>query len=121
MYVMFATMLSKNINTTSSHHFLPSQSFNLKCVHPCETSTVLKTTMMKTVLFLFTFGLLGAHVLAAPTCPANQEWVNCGSTCPPSCSINPDRPCTLQCVIGCQCIEGYVLNDAGYCVLPTNC
>ncbi|KAG5310507.1 AMCI inhibitor, partial [Acromyrmex insinuator] len=50
----------------------------------------------------------------AKRCQRNAEWNTCGLTCPPSCN-------TLQCVIGCQCKNGYLLNSLGECVLPSEC
>ncbi|XP_014475515.1 PREDICTED: chymotrypsin inhibitor-like [Dinoponera quadriceps] len=55
-------------------------------------------------------------------CGPNAEYTTCGSACQPTCS-NPDphQICTLQCVIGCQCKEGFLSNGAGQCVSPQNC
>ncbi|OJI87266.1 hypothetical protein ASPTUDRAFT_40424 [Aspergillus tubingensis CBS 134.48] len=77
---------------------------------------------MKTIPFLFVLGLLGTPLLAAADgqCGTNQEYTECGTSCPATCS-NPNPPCRLECIIGCQCIRGYVLNDAYECVLPTDC
>ncbi|KEY64014.1 hypothetical protein S7711_07378 [Stachybotrys chartarum IBT 7711] len=54
-------------------------------------------------------------------CPRNQVYTECGSACPPTCSQQGPQACTLQCVIGCQCAQGFVLNAAGNCVSPTLC
>ncbi|XP_035220585.1 zonadhesin-like isoform X2 [Stegodyphus dumicola] len=55
-------------------------------------------------------------------CGEDEEFLNCGSACPPSCS-NKDRsaPCTLQCVKGCFCKRGLVRNQHGKCVPPDAC
>ncbi|XP_025158280.1 chymotrypsin inhibitor-like [Harpegnathos saltator] len=58
---------------------------------------------------------------SARRCPPNQEWTTCGSACPPSCNSRPDQVCTLQCVIGCQCRPGLLLNSRGECVPPSQC
>ncbi|XP_001607369.1 chymotrypsin inhibitor-like [Nasonia vitripennis] len=55
-------------------------------------------------------------------CPKpNQEWTTCGSACPPICDDKEPKMCTLQCVIGCQCKRGYLLNSDGKCVKPEDC
>ncbi|XP_061391701.1 serine protease inhibitor swm-1-like [Musca vetustissima] len=54
-------------------------------------------------------------------CGENQEFTTCGTACPLSCAKQSPGICTLQCVIGCQCKEGYVLNDKGACVQTKDC
>ena len=51
-----------------------------------------------------------------------QKFTSCGTACPPTCS-NPDpRICTLQCVIGCQCPQGTVLDEEqNKCVTKDQC
>lgn len=68
------------------------------------------------------FGL-GIAIPAFPhKCGANAEFLQCGSACVPDCA-NPESPklCTLQCVIGCFCKEGFLKNSMGECVLPQEC
>lgn len=50
----------------------------------------------------------------------NQEWTSCGTACPLTCGKPPPEACTLQCVIGCQCKEGYWLKN-GECVSKDEC
>ncbi|KAG5320811.1 AMCI inhibitor, partial [Pseudoatta argentina] len=69
------------------------------------------------VLFVM-IGVLCSTTIAQ-RCGRNQEWNTCGSACPPSCDSSPNQFCTLQCVIGCQCKRGYVLNSSGECVHPS--
>ena len=50
-----------------------------------------------------------------PDCPDNSEYTICGTACPRTCDdvANPRGiydGCTRQCVLGCQCMEGYVLS-----------
>ena len=49
-------------------------------------------------------------------------WQNCGTACPLSCA-NYNNPyfCTLQCVPGCACPPGTVLNEDGECVPFAEC
>lgn len=55
-------------------------------------------------------------------CYEFEEYKECGSSCPINCE-NKDSPpsCADQCSAGCFCMEGYLKNDEGYCVLPENC
>ena len=48
-----------------------------------------------------------------------QVYMRCGSACPPTCA-DPMPVCTRQCVKGCQCPGGMVLEEDG-CILPENC
>ena len=49
----------------------------------------------------------------------------CGTACPAACGSIGPRPCTLQCVSGCFCNDGYVLLDStqpdGPCVARNQC
>ncbi|GIY03099.1 hypothetical protein CEXT_538132 [Caerostris extrusa] len=56
------------------------------------------------------------------TCGKNEEYNECGSACPDTCS-NLGKPqfCTMQCVPGCNCKRGMVRNDKGECVDPQEC
>ncbi|XP_020319975.1 alpha-tectorin [Oncorhynchus kisutch] len=55
------------------------------------------------------------------TCPANSHYSGCMSVCQPQCApARGQRECTQDCVEGCQCDQGYVLNGKG-CILPQNC
>ncbi|XP_003423856.1 chymotrypsin inhibitor [Nasonia vitripennis] len=51
----------------------------------------------------------------------NQEWTECGSACPRTCDQLEDRLCIQQCIRGCRCNRGYILNNHGECVLPKYC
>ncbi|XP_071839367.1 IgGFc-binding protein-like isoform X2 [Apostichopus japonicus] len=57
---------------------------------------------------------------AAP-CPADLQYTDCGTACPPSCE-NLDGPveCAETCIETCQCPEGQVL-DGEKCVFDYNC
>ena len=52
-----------------------------------------------------------------------QVYTECGSACPPTCT-SPDSAdyCTKECVKGCQCPKGTVLNTETYeCMEPSKC
>lgn len=78
-----------------------------------------------TLLFsVCAFGL-GIAIPAFPhedRCGPNAFFNECGSACAPTCkNPNPGPICTLQCVIGCFCNEGYLKNEKGECVRPQEC
>lgn len=47
-------------------------------------------------------------------------WNECGTACEPSCDEQPNF-CILVCIAKCVCIEGYVLDKDGSCILPSEC
>ena len=54
-------------------------------------------------------------------CPANSHYSSCMSVCPPQCApARGQRDCNQDCVEGCLCDQGYVLNGKS-CLLPQNC
>lgn len=62
--------------------------------------------------------------LSPEECPQNEVFSECGTACPDTCANLGDpkpRPCTKNCIIGCVCQEGFVRNDEGQCVLPSQC
>ncbi|XP_011186957.1 chymotrypsin inhibitor-like [Zeugodacus cucurbitae] len=79
-------------------------------------------------IFLMIFASFALMVGGRPqrsggSCGPNAEFTTCGIACPPKCSDNPllGTICTAQCVVGCQCNFGYLLNDAGQCVQRSEC
>ncbi|CAF4094335.1 unnamed protein product [Rotaria magnacalcarata] len=62
----------------------------------------------------------------AQACGQNQEYLQCGSSCPTTCSdfsypVRTDRFCTANCVRGCFCKRDYHRDNNGQCVLPQEC
>ncbi|XP_077287487.1 SCO-spondin-like [Arctopsyche grandis] len=52
----------------------------------------------------------------------NEQYQYCGSKCPHRCGDKPgERICTTDCVRGCFCKKGFVLNSANKCVAPGKC
>ena len=48
--------------------------------------------------------------------------MSCGTACPPTCSNPNPGICTLQCVPGCQCPQGMVLDEEqNKCVTEDQC
>lgn len=60
-------------------------------------------------------------LLPVQSCPPNSHYSSCVSVCPPQCApARGQRDCSQDCVEGCQCDQGYVLNGKN-CILPQNC
>ncbi|XP_055527167.1 mucin-6-like [Wyeomyia smithii] len=76
-------------------------------------------------IILATLAAVCCMVRAVPSegCGPNEQYSECGSTCPKTCdSINQEpRPCSMLCVKGCFCKEGYVRNSEDKCVRPYEC
>nr|XP_031538957.1 mucin-19 isoform X2 [Vicugna pacos] len=62
-------------------------------------------------------------VCEKPTCPENHIYKECGPSNPATCSnVAPFQD--IECVSGCTCLEGYLLDDIGEkgkCVLKADC
>ncbi|XP_066462566.1 balbiani ring protein 3-like [Eleutherodactylus coqui] len=58
-------------------------------------------------------------------CPENQEWNDCGTSCPINCQNVGDKPisCDKKCVPGCFCREPFIFQSGhcGTCVCPEEC
>ncbi|KHJ43166.1 trypsin Inhibitor like cysteine rich domain protein [Trichuris suis] len=57
-------------------------------------------------------------------CGPNQVYLRCGPSCPLTCEdvLRPKpKMCTLQCVRGCFCKGGYVLDEEKNCVPRRRC
>ncbi|XP_077864429.1 kielin/chordin-like protein [Saccoglossus kowalevskii] len=55
-------------------------------------------------------------------CPTNQTYTACGSACPPTCDQpNPATFCGEQCVEGCFCDDGLVMDEGGICRPLSHC
>ena len=52
----------------------------------------------------------------------DQEFTMCGTACPPTCEAPNPGLCTEQCVIGCQCPKGLILDEENdRCVMKKDC
>ncbi|XP_011304555.1 cysteine-rich venom protein 6 [Fopius arisanus] len=55
-------------------------------------------------------------------CGKNQIWTECGAACPDRCIRHPNRICPIEnCVRGCDCSPGFVLDENLECVHPSEC
>ncbi|XP_050323185.1 chymotrypsin inhibitor [Bactrocera neohumeralis] len=80
-------------------------------------------------ILIMIFASFTAMAVARPqdagiSCGPNAEFTTCGAFCPPTCYISPfpiRAVCLQECRVGCQCNSGYVLNNAGQCVLSSEC
>ncbi|XGW06094.1 hypothetical protein V3C99_016432 [Haemonchus contortus] len=62
--------------------------------------------------------LITEHMILSnnTTCPANEEFNECGSACEPTCRKPNPGVCTAQCIRECQCKKGFIRNDENLCV-----
>uniref|UniRef100_A0A8C0KND2 von Willebrand factor n=1 Tax=Canis lupus dingo TaxID=286419 RepID=A0A8C0KND2_CANLU len=61
------------------------------------------------------------HSVCRPACPAGMEYKECVSPCTRTCqSLHVKEVCQEQCVDGCSCPEGQLL-DEGHCVGSAEC
>ncbi|CCV02050.1 immune reactive putative protease inhibitor [Invertebrate iridovirus 25] len=65
--------------------------------------------------------LLLVYYYTKGKCGPNEEYTTCGTACPLTCEKPKVGVCTLQCVIGCRCKEGYLRHRSGKCVKPNQC
>ena len=50
-------------------------------------------------------------------CDDNEEFKTCGTACPQKCGDFGPSICTKQCVVGCFCKDGYILDEQdGNCI-----
>ncbi|KAF4442660.1 chymotrypsin-elastase inhibitor ixodidin [Fusarium austroafricanum] len=74
------------------------------------------------LIALFAAGALAAPAPTANQCTLDMLFVECGTACPLTCKSPKERPCTKQCVQGCFCKKGLLLNEeTGKCVKPKDC
>ena len=67
--------------------------------------------------------LLLPFILGTKRCPIKgQVFTTCGTACPLTCREPGPVVCTKQCVVGCQCPKGTVLDEERKrCVKPGQC
>lgn len=79
-------------------------------------SKIVQVRLIKIIkLFNFVF-FFSAKNCFSPFTTYNR----CGTACPPTCD-NPNPICTKQCVAGCFCIDGYVLDAIDSCIPLNKC
>ncbi|XP_011050597.1 PREDICTED: chymotrypsin inhibitor-like [Acromyrmex echinatior] len=76
--------------------------------------------MVRAVVFLLLIVAV-ATIDAAPNCGQNEYFNSCGSSCQPTCQNPTPQICTLACVAGCECTDGYVRNAENRCIPAYNC
>jgi hypothetical protein len=54
-------------------------------------------------------------------CGEFETYKSCGSACPPSCHFPHPPRCSLRCIPGCFCQDGYLKNSEGKCVPAAQC
>eukprot|EP00117_Sycon_ciliatum_P036387 scpid49483/ scgid27402/ Chymotrypsin-elastase inhibitor ixodidin len=59
-----------------------------------------------------------------PQCSQNKVYQECGTACPATCGVSGPRMCTMQCVMGCFCQSGFVLESSAngaQCISHAEC
>ncbi|CAG9805538.1 unnamed protein product [Chironomus riparius] len=65
--------------------------------------------------------LIGYSQAGSSRCPKpNMVWSDCASACEPTCGEQPEI-CILICLQKCVCIDGYILDANGNCILRSEC
>jgi len=82
---------------------------------------VLENSSEKMKVFIFTCLFLAVAFAQDHQCPGDKEYTECGSACPDKCNQQEGQMCTMQCVPGCFCKSGYVLDDKGICIDRNSC
>ncbi|GIX68945.1 zonadhesin [Caerostris extrusa] len=76
----------------------------------------------KCVLPRFLSGLLYQLNVPFAVCGENEEFKECGTSCPTTCANRIQRNvCLERCAKGCFCRDGFVRDPTGKCVLPRFC
>lgn len=73
------------------------------------------------IVLLCSFVAFGATAFVVPDCGPNGEFMKCGSACPKTCANPEPKMCTMQCIMGCFCKDGFLRNDKGECVHKEQC
>lgn len=65
------------------------------------------------------------EILTSVKCTANETYYTCNKICKAKCvngTIIPPQPiCSDICLIGCDCLQGYVRNSSNVCVHQCDC
>ncbi|KAK6766267.1 hypothetical protein RB195_025891 [Necator americanus] len=71
---------------------------------------MIRGLVLLSLLFCVTFA-------AKRDCPANEEWMECGTPCEPKCNQPMPDICTMNCIVDvCQCKEGYKRHETKGCL-----
>ncbi|KAG8183312.1 hypothetical protein JTE90_002804 [Oedothorax gibbosus] len=104
--------------------FVYTSEFPIACKMPCKAGCFCKEGLYQTD----DGKCVPPNKCPRPTkqpglCGINEIFLTCGTACPATCANRKEtnRVCTLQCVEGCFCKKGYVRNDLGLCVKPSEC
>ncbi|CAF3735630.1 unnamed protein product [Rotaria socialis] len=68
-----------------------------------------------------------SKIVITPVCGKHEEYLQCGSACPPTCDDlrypvpKPLKLCIELCKSGCFCTKGYYRAANGECVAPEKC
>ncbi|KAI8128881.1 Chymotrypsin inhibitor [Lucilia cuprina] len=78
--------------------------------------------LFQSIFYVFVIVLAFVAATEGEEClGANIEFNYCGTLCPPKCAESDKKPCSAECIPGCNCKKGFVLNSSNECVLPEEC
>ncbi|XP_034186699.2 chymotrypsin inhibitor-like [Osmia lignaria lignaria] len=100
-----------------------SETFGTLFTDSKEHHQSLPTIKMSRLLLslLAILAIFSVTVSSKQVCPENEEWQSCASRCELTCEKPDPRPCTLECVRGCRCVDGLIRNSSGKCVRRAEC
>ncbi|KAF8383925.1 hypothetical protein PRIPAC_73067, partial [Pristionchus pacificus] len=120
------------INSCPSTQLCPSNEVYQQCGTACQPTCAIRNTICTLQCVPGCFCAQGYirdsnyQCIPINTCPLTQTCSNnevyrpCGTACQPTCE-NRNPPCTLQCVPGCQCAQGYIRNSQNQCIPVNSC
>ncbi|XP_037914087.1 serine protease inhibitor swm-1-like [Hermetia illucens] len=94
------------------------------CIRPseCKLQDEQKKAMLRTILpLLVVILVVGPKITQGYRCGENEMYSSCGTACPLTCQRPQPGICTLQCVMGCFCKQGFVRSNSGKCVRLSDC
>ncbi|XP_014599121.1 PREDICTED: chymotrypsin inhibitor-like [Polistes canadensis] len=78
--------------------------------------------MSRVIFALLVLVAVASALPPSQKCNENEEFTTCGSACEPTCGVTTSDICTLQCIIGCQCKQGFLRQlSTGACISEANC
>ena len=74
------------------------------------------------ILFIGLISLINSskRLLQKASCGDNEEYNRCGTACPSICGDSGSKICTRQCVAGCFCLPGFILDEQDGNCIPVN-
>ena len=80
--------------------------------------------MKAIILFIGLISIINAseRLIQKAYCGDHEEYKKCGTACPTKCGDSGPQVCTKQCVAGCFCEAGFILDkEDGNCIPKDEC